>query len=55
MRDKEKDVKPTLFNHVLFYNIAVETVLREEHQFQGCPLKIFRCAEKRATNKDDVS
>ncbi|KAK2554344.1 Uncharacterized protein P5673_024040 [Acropora cervicornis] len=33
---------------------TVETVLTEEHQFQGRPLKICRCAEKQATYKDDV-
>ena len=42
-------------NYILFYNTAVETVLTEEHQFQGRPLKICRCAEKQATYKDDVS
>lgn len=50
MRDRgeKKMPNPTLFNHVLFYNTAVETVLRKEHhdQFQGGPLKICRCAEK---------
>ena len=52
---EEKNCHPTLFNHVLFYGSAVETVLREEHQFQGGPLKICRYAEKRAPNKDGVS
>ena len=54
---RKKLSNPSLFNHVLFYNTAAETVLGEEHhdQLQGGPLKICRCAEKWAPNKDDVS